>query len=674
MRRAAKIPCPAPDLPDGGNRKTCRTRHTFIDAAEVRRKQAELSELETLSIREDEPVSYTLSRVVEAVRVITAADGAAIAVRDQMGLVCEASSGSAPEVGSRLQPDSGLTRECFEIGQAVICEDAEHDARVGRSIARSLHLGSAVIVPIRDNGHVAGVLEVLSSRPNTFDVDDIAELERIAHALSSVIPGIPEPPPAEPQRQLFLEKPPEPREKTKRVWPSLALAAAMLVLAALLYAGLHYRPAHVSVTARSAPSTVANPIMQLPVPESAEAARPKISPPSAPAVNAQQEQSTQTDQVRPSEPRVPPPALEPSHAGGLPLSAVPAPEVNRGGPESATQIALAPVAPSLVVSPATVPALNPPAMIVPSARAIRVPDFFLHRNVKAHSGWVTTVAFTADGQRLASGSADESMKFWDVTTGQELNAVNGDKQVQAIAFSRDGRWLASEDSTHSVALFDARTGREVRRLIGKKPTAFLGSKNWVYSIAFRPDGRRLATALDNKTVTLWDVDTGEAIRDFTASPRSIMYIAFSPDGRWLASGGDDKTIKIWDVNTGEVIQTLSGHKKTVYAVAFSPDGRRLASASGDKTVRVWDVTTGSELQTLIGHRNLVTSLAFSPDGRWLASGSWDDTVKIWDVDSGREIKSLTGHSHPVYSIAFDARGQWLASGSEDGTIKLWQLR
>jgi len=301
------------------------------------------------------------------------------------------------------------------------------------------------------------------------------------------------------------------------------------------------------------------------------------------------------------------------------------------------------------------------------------PEFVLDRTFKAHNGWVTTVAFTPDSQRLASGSWDRTVKFWEVSTGEQLGAVANDmKEVQSLAFSRDGHWLATENSSDTTSLRDPSSGKEIRSLPSDKPLGPLGS-NWVYSIAFSPDGQWLASAIDDKTVRLWDVNTGQKVRDLTGLRRAVVYIAFSPDGRLLATGDDQKDIRIWDPVTGEEIYKLSGHKKPVYAVAFSPDGRWLASASADKTVKIWDLAIGHELRTLAGHGNMVSSLAFSPDGRWLVSGSWDKTIKIWDVQAGREVQTLAGHDHPVYSVAFDSRGQWLASGSEDGTIKLWRL-
>ena len=317
-------------------------------------------------------------------------------------------------------------------------------------------------------------------------------------------------------------------------------------------------------------------------------------------------------------------------------------------------------------------AMSPfPALIKPGN--VPYASFVLDRAIKAHSGWVTGVVFSSDGQRLASGSWDETVKLWNVPTGEELSTVgNKMKEVQALAFSRDGHWMAAENSRYAVTLWDAVTGREVRTLPGNKAPGVLG-RSWVYSIAFSPDGRLLASGIDDKTVRLWDIGSGRTIRDLTALRRRVIYAAFSPDGRWLVSGDDDNNILIWDVATGEKILRLTGHKKLIYAAAFSPDGHRLASASADKTIRLWDPVTGRELHTLTGHKGLVTSLSFSPDGRWLASGSWDKTIRIWNVETGNQVQTLSGGNNSIYTVTFDSTGQRLASGDEDGIIRLWRL-
>ena len=717
---------------------------------------SELRDLEKeIAARREWPLPSLLMRVVEGVSSITLAHGAAIALRDQWGVVCRASRGEAPEVGSRLRPDSALTRECFETGQVVVCDDTESDDRVRRSTANNLQLRSAVVVPLQNQGSVLGVIEVLSSRPSAFSPTQVAGLQRIAQLLADILAAAPADAeirnkdvladaPSLPQGLAGIAvapaptvAPPKQQKSTFKMF--LVAVAAILLLLLLMFLAVP-RPRRM---AEPSPPTIP------PAPAQNHPAQPpNIRPESRQPLALGSDGSSHPDLPtaasrslpgpalnQPMEPRSAPPEKSPLAKGetiedaAAPVIRPVAPAIVIQGTPPGTQIF---VDDQLVAStnpagqasvstlaagqhhvrlrvngyrdydqdvnvqsgmtstlnakldPLDLPTLSapakPPVLAVTTAIPAPVkltrphpPEFVLDRTFKAHNGWVTTVAFTPDSQRLASGSWDRTVKFWEVSTGEQLGAVANDmKEVQSLAFSRDGHWLATENSSDTTSLRDPSSGKEIRSLPSDKPLGPLGS-NWVYSIAFSPDGQWLASAIDDKTVRLWDVNTGQKVRDLTGLRRAVVYIAFSPDGRLLATGDDQKDIRIWDPVTGEEIYKLSGHKKPVYAVAFSPDGRWLASASADKTVKIWDLAIGHELRTLAGHGNMVSSLAFSPDGRWLVSGSWDKTIKVWDVQTGREVQTLAGHDHPVYSVAFDSRGQWLASGSEDGTIKLWRL-
>ncbi|MDB9539315.1 serine/threonine-protein kinase [Anabaenopsis arnoldii] len=249
----------------------------------------------------------------------------------------------------------------------------------------------------------------------------------------------------------------------------------------------------------------------------------------------------------------------------------------------------------------------------------------LHTTLIGHSHWVVSVAFSPDGQTLASGSVDKTIKLWDVKTGKFRDTLSG----------------------HS------------------------GS---VCSVAFSPYGQTLASGSYDKTIKLWDMNTAKVRHTLTGHFNWVYSVAFNPDGQTLASGGDDKTIKLWDVKTGKLCHTLSGHSEWVRSVAFSPDGQTLASGSCDKTIKLWDVTTGKVRRTLSGHSDWVRSVGFSPDGQTLASGSYDKTIKLWDVRTGKLSHTLTGHSEWVRSVGFSPDGQTLASGSYDKTMKIWPLR
>ncbi|KAL8299114.1 hypothetical protein RB593_009143 [Gaeumannomyces tritici] len=286
------------------------------------------------------------------------------------------------------------------------------------------------------------------------------------------------------------------------------------------------------------------------------------------------------------------------------------------------------------------------------------------QTLEGHSGWVRSVAFSPDGQRLASGSDDNTVKLWDAATGACLQTLEGHSGwVRSVAFSPDGQRLASGSDDNTVKLWDAATGACL--------TTLEGHSGSVWSVAFSPDGQRLASGSGDNTVKLWDAATGACLTTLEGHSGWVRSVAFSPDGQKLASGSDDNTVKLWDAATGACLQTLEGHSGWVWSVAFSPDGQRLASGSNDNTVKLWDAATGACLTTLEGHSDCVMSIAFSPDGQKLASGSDDNTVKLWDAATGACLTTLEGHSGWVSSVAFSPDGQRLASGSGDNTVKLW---
>ncbi|WPJ63259.1 hypothetical protein SMAC4_13631 [Sordaria macrospora] len=286
------------------------------------------------------------------------------------------------------------------------------------------------------------------------------------------------------------------------------------------------------------------------------------------------------------------------------------------------------------------------------------------QTLEGHSGTVDSVAFSPDGQRLASGSWDGTIKIWDPASGSCLQTLKGHRSpVTSVAFSPDGQRLASGSWDGTIKIWDPASGSCLQTLKGHSGA--------VSSVAFSPDGQRLASGSWDETIKIWDPASGSCLQTLKGHSNGVNSVAFSPDGQRLASGSWDGTIKIWDPASGSCLQTLKGHSGAVNSVAFSPDGQRLASGSWDETIKIWDPASGSCLQTLKGHSNWVSSVAFSPDGQRLASGSWDETIKIWDPASGSCLQTLKGHSSRVSSVAFSPDGQRLASGSWDKTIKIW---
>ncbi|BAY87949.1 WD-40 repeat protein (plasmid) [Calothrix parasitica NIES-267] len=277
-------------------------------------------------------------------------------------------------------------------------------------------------------------------------------------------------------------------------------------------------------------------------------------------------------------------------------------------------------------------------------------------SLEKHGSAVNSVAFSPEGNTIATASDDNTVKLWNLQ-GEEIKTLTGhNSAVNSVAFSPDGNTIATASDDNTVKLWNFQ-GEEIKTLTGHDSE--------VYSVAFSPDGNTIATASLDKTVKLWNLQ-GQVIQ--TLGHRdSVNNVAFSPDGNTIATSSLNNTVKLWNLQ-GQVIQTLTGHGSWVYSVAFSPDGNTIATASWDKTVKLWNLQ-GQEIKTLTGHGDKVSSVAFSPDGNTIATGSSDNTVKLWNFQ-GEEIRTLTGHGSSVSSVAFSPDGKTIATASSDKTVKL----
>jgi WD40 repeat protein len=271
-------------------------------------------------------------------------------------------------------------------------------------------------------------------------------------------------------------------------------------------------------------------------------------------------------------------------------------------------------------------------------------------------GAVNALVVLPDG-RLASGSADSTIRLWDLASGACERVFEGHQAgVRALAVLPDGR-LASGSNDRTIRLWDPASGYS--------SALFKGLQSWVRALAVLPDGH-LASGSDEKNIRIWDPASGSCLAVFKGHQGRVRALAVFPDGR-LVSGSEDCTVRIWDPASGACLAVFKGHQGMVRALAVFPDGR-LVSGSEDCTIRIWDPASGACERVFKGHQGWVRALAVLPDGH-LASGSDEKNIRIWDPASGSCLAVFKELAR-VRSLAVVSDGL-IAAGCFDGAIRLW---
>lgn len=265
----------------------------------------------------------------------------------------------------------------------------------------------------------------------------------------------------------------------------------------------------------------------------------------------------------------------------------------------------------------------------------------INRKLYGHTDWLTTVAYRFDGDQIASGSLDETIRLWEPD---------------------------NEDATRVL----------------------VGHRGPVTSVAYLNDGHQLVSVGKDSSVRIWNVDTGVCEHNWSLVDHvpSRVYTFKGHNHFFVLT--DDKVLLQFDSGTRQQTIVEPLHNQNVRCLDFSIDGQFIATAMLDGRILLWnvnDIVTNRHAlpqAELRGHTAPATSIAFSPDGQRLVSGSIDGLLKLWDLGCGQELLSISevvlvqdlllsfnSDGDTIFGWEYDALFEWTINLNRSDTPTYW---
>lgn len=305
-------------------------------------------------------------------------------------------------------------------------------------------------------------------------------------------------------------------------------------------------------------------------------------------------------------------------------------------------------------------------------RPIWHPPWKNYRVISGHLGWVRSIAFDPSNTWFCTGSADRTIKIWDVGSGKlKLTLTGHIEQIRGLAVSSKHTYMFSAGDDKQVKCWDLEQNKVIR--------SYHGHLSGVYCLALHPTIDILLTGGRDSVCRVWDIRSKMQIHALSGHENTVCSVFTRPTDPQVVTGSHDTTIKFWDLRYGKTMATLTNHKKSVRAMAQHPKENAFASASADN-IKKFNLPKGQFMHNMLSQqKTIINTMAVNEEGV-MATGGDNGSLWFWDWKSGHNFQQAQTIVQPgsldseagIYAISYDITGSRLVTCEADKTIKMWK--